>query len=111
MDITYEDDVLIHSSSQEDNFLHLQTAFNPILAHRLKLNVSKCGFGQNKIAYVGFLLTPTGILPGIDKTKAIRESDPPTPIRQVREFIGLCNYFRNLIKDFAKIISVSHCVN
>ena len=100
--ITYQDDVLIHSSSHEDHFLHLQTAFNRIRAHGLKLNVSKCRFGQNEIAYLGFLLTPTGILPGVDKTKAIREFDPPTSIRQVREFIGLCNYFRNSIKDFAK---------
>ena len=39
-------------------------------------------------------------MPGLDKTKAIREFEPPTSIRQVREFIGLCNYFLNSIKDF-----------
>ena len=48
---------------------------------------------------MGFMLTEKGVLPGKDKTEAIRESSPPRNIRQVREFTGLCNYFRASVKN------------
>ena len=99
--ICYQDDVLIHSADHASQLLALQEAFNRIRAHGLKLNISKCQFGQREVSYLGFLLTPDGILPGLDKTKAIREFEAPTTVRGIREFVGLCNYFRNSIKDFA----------
>ena len=66
--ITYQDDVLIHSSSHETQLVELQKAFSRIRAHGLKLDVSKCCFGQKEVNYLGFLLTQDGILPGLDKT-------------------------------------------
>ena len=38
----------------------------------------------------------------MDKTQAIKESSPPRNVRQVREFVGICNYFRASVKDFAQ---------
>lgn len=103
--ITYQDDVLIHARNHAEQYVELQKAFDRVRAHGLKLNVKKCQFGQREVSYLGFLLTPDGILPGLDKTKAIRDFEPPKNIRQVREFIGLCNYFRNSIKNFSAIAS------
>ena len=101
--IVYQDDVLIHSKTHEEHLVHLQQAFDRLRGNGLKLNVKKCAFGQVEIAYLGFTLTSKGVLPGKDKTKAIREFPPPETIRQVREFVGLCNFFRNAVKDFAQI--------
>ena len=52
---------------------------------------------------MGFLLTPRGILPGKDKSDAIRSFQPPRTIKQVREFVGICNYFRASVPNFSKI--------
>ena len=81
--ITYQDDVLVRSRSHESQLLELQKAFDRIRAHGLKLNVSKCCFGQKQVKYLGFLLTQDGSLPGLDKTKAIREYNPPTNVRAI----------------------------
>ena len=83
--------------------LPLQSCFNRIQANGLKLNVAKCNFGQENVPYLGFTLTPKGILPGQDKTEAIKHCPPPATVRQVREFLGLCNYFRASVKGFAHI--------
>jgi hypothetical protein len=50
-----------------------------------------------------FLLTPEDIKPGRNKLQAIRDAQPPTNIKMVRSFVGLCNFFRTHIKDFAII--------
>lgn len=53
------------------------------------------------MSYLGFRLTPEGIKPGIDKLKAVAKSLPPTNIKEVWQFLGLCNFFRNHVKNFA----------
>ena len=67
------------------------------------MNAKKCSFGQEEVKYLGFTLTSEGVLPGREKTRAIEEYQPPATARQVREFTGLCNYFRASIKDFATL--------
>ena len=49
------------------------------------------------------MLTPGGIKPGRNKLQANRDAQPPTNINMVRSFVGLSNFFRTHIKDFAII--------
>ncbi len=46
---------------------------------------------------------PEGIKPGKNKLKAIKDAKPPMDIKTIRSFVGLCNFFRTHIKDFALI--------
>ncbi len=71
--------------------------------NHLKINLDKCVFGNKEVSYLGFTLTPEGIKPGRNKLQAIKDAKPPTTIKMVRSFVGLCNFFRTHIKDFAII--------
>ncbi len=55
------------------------------------------------MSYLGFTLTPAGIKPGKNKLKAIKDAKPPTDVKTIRSFVGLCNFFRTHIKNFAII--------
>ncbi len=66
-------------------------------------HLDKCVFGNKVVSYLGFTLTPEGIKPGKNKLKTIREAKPPTDIKYILSFMGLCNIFRTHIKDFAII--------
>ena len=68
----------------------------------LKVNLKKCEFGSDNVSYLGYRLTPEGILPGSDKLKAVRDSEPPKTVHQVRQFMGLCNFFRSHVRNFAQ---------
>jgi hypothetical protein len=52
------------------------------------------------VSYLGFTLTPEGIKTGKNKLKAIKDTKP---IKTIRSFVGLCNFFRTHIKNFAII--------
>jgi hypothetical protein len=41
------------------------------------VNLKKCQFGADNMSYLSYMLTPDGILPGCDKLKAIKNSEPP----------------------------------
>jgi hypothetical protein len=59
----------------------------------LKANLNKCKFGSNNVSYLGYRLTPPGILPGADKLKAEQNSEQPKNVHEVRQFMGLGNFF------------------
>ena len=101
--LTYIDDCLVHSSTHADHLQHLKLALDRLRLHGLKLNPAKCIFAERTVQYLGHTLSDKGISPGFDKTKAIQESAPPATTRQLKSFLGLCNYFRCYIKDFAHI--------
>jgi hypothetical protein len=67
--------------------------------HGLKINLPKSVFGAVKVSYLGFRLTPQGITPGTNKLKAM----PPNNVHEVRQFLGLCNFFRGHVQNFAQI--------
>jgi hypothetical protein len=99
--IVYIDDLIVHSKSHDQQINLLRQLFTRLRAHNLKVNIKKCVFGSNEVNYLGFHLTEQGIRPGTDKLKAVRLAKPPETVRQVRQFLGLCNFFRNHVKNFA----------
>ena len=103
--IVYIDDLLLHTKTHQQHREGLQRVFNRLRNINIKLNPEKCKFGAVNVSYLGFRLTPQGILPGTDKLKAVREMQPPSSITQVRQFLGLCNFFRTHVKNFSTIAS------
>ena len=101
--ITYIDDCLVHSKDYNDHPGALRQAFSRLRKHGLKINLVKCKLAASEVQYLGHSITRSGVKPGIDKTKAIMDTKPPTNQKQVKSFVGLCNYFRGYIKDFAQI--------
>jgi len=101
--IVYIDDLLIHSKDHESHLKTLEEVFNRLQQHGIKVNLNKCLFGNPEVSYLGFVLTPNGISPGKDKLKAIRDAKPPTDIKTIKSFIGLCNFFRTHIRNFSRI--------
>ena len=92
--IVYIDDLLAHNKNHAEHRQLLQIVFNRLRHTGLKANLLKCHFGSPNVAYLGFQLTPQGVLPGKDKLAAVRDSKPPRDVHQVRQFLGLVNFFR-----------------
>ena len=101
--IAYIDDLLVHTKSHEEQLDSLDQLFTRLRQHGLKLNLKKSFFGCEEVSYLGFRLTPDGVLPGIDKLRAVREALPPSNVHEVRQFMGLCNFFRGHVRNFAQI--------
>jgi len=101
--IVYIDDLIIHTDTHNKHRLVLHQVFERLRANNLKVNLKKCEFGSTNVSYLGFSLTPEGIIPGADKLKAVGNTLPPTSIREVRQFLGLCNFFRAHVKNFPLI--------
>ena len=101
--IVYIDDLIVHSCSHDEHLKQLDQLFTRLAAHNLKVKLQKCVFGSKQVQYLGFLLSEDGIRPGTDKLKAVNQAQPPATVKEVRQFLGLCNFFRTHVRNFAQI--------
>ena len=98
--LTYIDDVLGHTRGHDAHLAWLEHAFQRLRRYGLKLNAKKCVFGAKEVTYLGFNVSAHGVSPEKDKVAAIKQLRPPRTVKEVKEFVGFCNYFRSMVPHF-----------
>ncbi len=53
-------------------------------------------FAREQFEYLGYWITRNGIQPSLAKVTAIQQLAEPTNTRELREFIGMVNYYRDM---------------
>ncbi|KAL7836385.1 hypothetical protein AOLI_G00276690 [Acnodon oligacanthus] len=98
----YLEDVVIASPTFEQHLLDLEQVFSRLESAGLSLKLGKCQFCLDELKFLSYRVTPHGILPDMDKVKAVTEFLVPTDVRQVRQFLGLTSYYRKFIGGYAQ---------
>ena len=58
--VVYIDDILCHTSSHADHRARLQQLFDRLRKANLKVNLKKCAFGSQNVAYLRFSINTAG---------------------------------------------------
>ena len=101
--MTYLDDIIIFSNSEEEHLAHIKEIFRRLEAADLKMKRSKCDFFKKHIHYLGHLISADGIRPLKDKLDTIRDMPAPSSSKEVKQFLGLAGYYRKFVPRFADI--------
>ena len=99
--MVYLDDILIFSKSKEEHYQVIGQVLDRILAAGLRINPDKCTFMKEEIKFLGHIISKEGIRTDPVKVEAIRSFGEPKCVKKLRSFLGICNYYRKFIKDYA----------
>ena len=99
----YWDDIVLHTRTWEEHLKILRELFTRLAQAGMTIRPSKCIFGINSIDFPGHPLR-LGLL-GLheDNVAKIRKAPRPTTKKQVRSFMGLAGYYRDVIPNFAAV--------
>src|SRR5882724_9988237 len=102
--VIYLDDILIFSNSLEEHQVHVRLVLDRLREYDLHSKPEKCLFHTQKIEFLGFIVTPTGISIDTAKTDAVSVWPTPTNLKAVQAFLGFTNFYRQFIEGFSNII-------
>lgn len=102
----YIDDILILSSgSYTDHLEKINYVLTRLENAGFRANVRKCYFAKDNVEYLGYQLTRDGIQPQPKKVEAILRIAPPKTKRQLRHFLGMVNFYRDIWRKRSHILS------
>jgi hypothetical protein len=97
----YLDDIIIYAASWEE-FIHLCRAALTILREaRLCCKRSKCSFGLPSVHILGHVVSRHGLRMDDRRKEAVLAIPFPRTTRELRRFLGMCNYMRMFIPAYA----------
>jgi hypothetical protein len=101
--LVFFDDILIYGKDWKSHMSQLEQVLRCLQQHSLKANLKKCQFGQQKVEYLGHLISHEGVAVDPNKYKSVMDWPTPKNVKGVRGFLGLTGYYRKFIRDYGKI--------
>ena len=98
---TYVDDLLITSANTNEHLEHLYQVLKKLNEAKVTINLGKTLFFKPEVKFLGYILSAKGIQPDPGKVEAIERFPVPRRPKDVRAFLGLCNFYRKFQVDFA----------
>jgi hypothetical protein len=101
--VVYFDDILIYSKSLDEHIKHLCAIFGALREARLFANLEKCTFCTDRVAFLGYVVTPQGIEVDEVNIEAIKSWPIPATLTKLQSFLGLAGFYRHFVRDFSTI--------
>ena len=101
--LVYLDDVIILGRTFDEHLTNLKAVFDRFREAGLKLKPSKCALCQLEVEFLGHIVSAEGVATDPAKTEKVASWPVPKSRCEVQQFLGLANYYRRFVHNFAEI--------
>ena len=106
--LIYLDDIIVFSSTFEEHLTRLSNVFIVLRKAGLKLKPSICFFVQKEVHYLGHVVSAAGVSPDPAKVEVVSSYPVPTDVKQLRQFLGLANYYHRFVPAYSMTAEPLH---
>ena len=101
--VAFVDDMLIGTEIEEGHDEIVEEVLKRLEENDLYIKPEKCVWKVQKIRFLGIIIGPNGIEMEKEKVDGVLSWLEPKNVKDIRKFLGLANYYRRFIKNFAQV--------
>lgn len=102
--LIYVDDICVMSSDFDTHLNHLRTIFHCLADANMTIKFSKSIFCKDRVPFLGYHMTQSGLEIDPDKVKAITDYPSPKNRKQLKSFLGCINYYNKFLDRYSQTI-------
>jgi len=105
---TFINDILVAIDTEEGHDELVEEVLKRLEKNNLFVKPEKCKWKVREVEFLGVVTGPRGVEMQKEKVEGVLNWPAPRNVKKVQKFLGLANYYRRFIKDFAKIAALLH---
>ena len=105
---TFIDDVLVTTETEEGHDEIVEEVLRRLEENDLYVKPEKCVWKVREIGFLGVIMGPEGFRMETEKMEGVMNWPTPQCVKDIQKFLGLANYYRRFVKNFAKIAKPLH---
>ena len=106
--VAFMNDILVGTEKEKRHDEIVEKVLRRMEENDLYVKPKKCIWKVREIDFLGLVMGSEGIKMQEEKVAGVLEWLRPKIIKKVQKFLGLANYYRQFIKDFARIAKLMH---
>ena len=101
--VVFMDNILVETEEEKRYNEIVEEVLRRMKENNLYIKLEKCIQKVREIEFLGLVMGSGGIKIQEEKVAEVLEWPRPKTVKEVQKFLGLANYYRQLIKNFVKI--------
>ena len=105
---TFINDILVVTDTKEEHDELVEEVLKRLEENDLFAKPEKCKWKVREVEFLEVVIGPRGVEMQKEKVEGVLNWPASRNIKEVQKFLDLANYYRRIIKDFARLAALLH---